>query len=1290
MKFQSLQLPIIALILLFIATGSSAQLVGDNVFLPGKYLEVGIAPNGSWGNTVAPPAGYHSNLIGITAPGYTTDPVTGTSTAGILAMDFSYDVGHDGWTAGVDSFYGPYFMPGTPFDGWAIQVNGVRSDAFFTNAGFGPAGTTLTGTNVGYTNAGGVLSGIWQGSVGTGAALSITQTTRVDTLASWAVVTTVLKNNTSSALPGVYYWVTGDPDDDEVINLFDFATDNHIVYQNDADHRVEVISRPHTLHLAAVSGLCTKDCRAKAMIYESWASFPAETAANSLDLIYSGNAGLGVTSYTLDTTTVSQDWAMGLIYNIGTIAPNDSAILSFAWIFTDSTAVDSAFPEPQIVVNGVPGIPTAPAPGAVYDTFYACANPGVSVIPVNIKNASDKNWSWSKWTWSPSLGLSSTTGVNNTITIGSISAPTTYTITGTDSSVSMHSCNNRVIYLTVYPCFSASSNSPGPVPGSAICLYDTLKLTGHGDSTGATYFWYGPAGFTSTGQSTFRTGLTMADTGNYYIVKTTGPEHDTVSTHVLFKPLPIVFASSNGPVCSGPGNTLSLTAIPDSVSETFVWTGPNGFLSGLENPSITAPPVTATGTYKVVTTLYGCVDSGFVAVIVDSTPALPTLGSNAPVCSHRDTLKFTATDATAGVTYSWSGPQGFSSTLQNPAIPPDLHVTASGTYTMTATLISDGVACRHANTVDVVVDSTPYLPLVGSNSPICSGNPLLLTATSTASASYNWAGPNSFTSVLQNPIIDPATTFATGIYSVTATITYPGIAMGCTSDVATFTVVVDSTPVLPVASSNSPTGGAPGATILCQGDTLKLMATDLTAGVSYSWAGPYAFTSSEQNPAIPNVGTSATGSFTVTATLGGCSSSAITTVTITPTPPLTATNNGPICTGIEDTMLLQAYCAPGATYSWAGPYTFSSLNQNPFRTPVIAEYGGVYQVTAFLDGCTSATVNDTVIVRQTPNPPLVAWLTYCQYYPASPLQAMGDSILWYPTDTAHGIGSPTPPVPSTTNLGVSWFYTSQTLMNCTSYIDSIKVAVNPKPVVTVSNDTSVCPHDTAVLTAVDTDPLAYYHWSPSIYLTDTSSASITVRPETNETYTVVASNQFGCSDTAHVTVTVQAAAVLNLGDSATIYPGESYQLQTQTNCSIFTWFPPSGLDNAHVSNPVATPAISTLYKVKGETSWGCVITDSISIFVNSDAAMMLPNAFSPGGSANSEFKIITRGIVSLKRFQVFDRWGIKVFETADITQGWDGTYKGKPQPFGVYVYEVQATTNVGTDVEKHGNVTLIR
>jgi gliding motility-associated-like protein len=58
--------------------------------------------------------------------------------------------------------------------------------------------------------------------------------------------------------------------------------------------------------------------------------------------------------------------------------------------------------------------------------------------------------------------------------------------------------------------------------------------------------------------------------------------------------------------------------------------------------------------------------------------------------------------------------------------------------------------------------------------------------------------------------------------------------------------------------------------------------------------------------------------------------------------------------------------------------------------------------------------------------------------------------------------------------------------------------------------------------------------------------------------------------------------------------------------------------------------------------------------------------------------------------RIYNRWGNLIFESKNLNQGWDGSYNGTPQPFGVYVYEIEAVTNLGKIVAQRGNVTLIR
>jgi len=95
-------------LLIFCIPVSFAQLVGGYGFLQGAFLEAGQAPNGSLGSDYSggtpAPAGYHPHGFG-----------------GVAMV---YDYGHDGWTVGTPPYMGDYTLPGTPFEGWEIEVNG--------------------------------------------------------------------------------------------------------------------------------------------------------------------------------------------------------------------------------------------------------------------------------------------------------------------------------------------------------------------------------------------------------------------------------------------------------------------------------------------------------------------------------------------------------------------------------------------------------------------------------------------------------------------------------------------------------------------------------------------------------------------------------------------------------------------------------------------------------------------------------------------------------------------------------------------------------------------------------------------------------------------------------------------------------------------------------------------------------------------------------------------------------------------------------------------------------------
>lgn len=163
---------------------------------------------------------------------------------------------------------------------------------------------------------------------------------------------------------------------------------------------------------------------------------------------------------------------------------------------------------------------------------------------------------------------------------------------------------------------------------------------------------------------------------------------------------------------------------------------------------------------------------------------------------------------------------------------------------------------------------------------------------------------------------------------------------------------------------------------------------------------------------------------------------------------------------------------------------------------------------------------------------------------------------------------------------------------------------------------------------------------------------------------------------------LKSQAVIYAGDNKKIFPGESTQLSASGNCSSFSWFPPNGLDYTNISNPIASPSVTTRYYVTGTTEFGDICIDSVDVIVSSISLIDMANAFNP---ASGQYKILIRGTFNLKYFKIFNRYGVEVFSTNNVNIGWDGRYKGNPQPIGTYVYTVS-----GDNFNKTGNFLLIR
>jgi len=730
---------------------------------------------------------------------------------------------------------------------------------------------------------------------------------------------------------------------------------------------------------------------------------------------------------------------------------------------------------------------------------------------------------------------------------------------------------------------------------STLCAGNNINLTAS-NIAGATYNWNGPNGFTSTLQNPTITGASTLATGVYSVNATvggcTGPA-GTFSVTVFGIPSPPTLAS-NSPICAG--QTLSLTATT-IVGASYSWTGPNSFSSTLQNPTISGVTLAAAGTYSVLVNVSGCGSAvSTIAVSVNPTPAAPTAGSNSPLCAG-STINLTASNI-AGATYNWSGPNSFTSTTQNPSIP--------GASTLSAGVYSVNVnvaGCTGPNgTVNVVVNPIPVSPTANSNSPLCVGQTISLTASPMAGASYSWSGPNSFTSTLQNPTIPGASTLAAGVYSVTATVA------GCTGSAGTVSVSVNIPPVAPTASANSP---------ICAGQTLSLTASTI-AGATYSWTGPASFTSTSQNPTIPTATTSSAGTYSVIALVGGCAGPAgVVTVTINPAPAApTAGGTATLCAGSN--INLSASTIAGATYNWTGPNGFTSTVQNPTITAATTSATGVYSVNATVAGCPGPAGTVSVTVYGIPGPPTLGSNSpVCagQTLSLTANTILGATYIWSgPNSFTSAVQNPT--LAAVTIPASGTYSVAISVMGCGSALATTAVTVNPLPAAPVANSNApLCTGATLSLTASNIPGATSYSWTgPNSFTSTTQNPTLPTTTTLSAGIYSVSAVALGCAGPAG-TVSVAVNDVPNVvaTSNSTVCIGATLNLFASNIAgATYTWTGPNSF-SATTQNP-SIPGATTLaigvYSVQANVG-GCIGP------VSTTSVMVSPPPAPPTASSSS-------------------------------------------------------------------------
>jgi len=648
---------------------------------------------------------------------------------------------------------------------------------------------------------------------------------------------------------------------------------------------------------------------------------------------------------------------------------------------------------------------------------------------------------------------------------------------------------------------------------------------------------------------------------------------------VLQTIVPAITASNNGPLCSG--TTLNLDCLPGGVpGATYAWSGPAGFTSTLQNPTIPSATAANSGVYTVTMTVAGCsVSPASTTVTLYPTPATPLAFGTTPICSG-SALGLTTTSI--GPIWNWTGPGGFTSTLQNPTIAAAT-VGATGTYSVTATSASGCVSLP--GLVNITVNPTPVAPTAPSQS-ICFGLSASLSA-SGSGATYEWYNAPGGT------MLATGASFTTPALTTTTTYYVQTNAGGCIGAQTAVTVTV-----APIITVNAGVDDS-----ICSGGNYTLGVTPSGGGYTNSWSAPGlpGFSSS----ATPVVSPVATTTYSVIVTDNfGCTGTNFVTITVGTPLIMTATGTPANCSGACDgTGNVSASGSYGGyLYNWSTGATSTSVSSLCASTYTV-------EVTD-LFGCTA---QDTVQVVE-PSPIALSISSInsnCNQADGSASVVAsggtgGYSYLWsngQTTATAIDL------------ISGSYCVTVTDINGC---FDSICVNVlnTPGVTATITNTPVSCNGlcDGTASISASSGVLPYtYLWNNG----QTTPIASGLCPGL---YTCTITDANGCTNTASATITQPTIIILDAIPPVTICIGQSTTLNAAANGGhplggyTFNWTAPAFTGPSNTVTPLTT----TTYTLTATDTAGCISASpqTVTVTVNAPLSVVAsPNvSICPGGN----------------------------------------------------------------------------
>ncbi|MCC6725909.1 MAG: hypothetical protein IT258_15480, partial [Saprospiraceae bacterium] len=506
--------------------------------------------------------------------------------------------------------------------------------------------------------------------------------------------------------------------------------------------------------------------------------------------------------------------------------------------------------------------------------------------------------------------------------------------------------------------------------------------------------------------------------------------------------------------------------------------------------------------------------------------------------------------------------------------------------TLTATDASNNSSnCAATVTVNSILTVN-----AGTDVSLCSGNntQLYATASGAASYSYSWSPTTSLSNAnIADPVASPNSTTT---YTVTIS------ANGC-SATDQVTVSVAPAPVATV-SSNSP---------VCEGSTITLLETGGSPGITWVWSGPNNFSSTLQNPTIPNASALNAGQYSVTVSNGSsCSATAATTVSVNTLPTANAGTDQSICAGA--TAQLQATGGTGFLWSPA-----ASLSDPAIANPVASPSATTTYTVTVTNG-NNCTVTDAVVVTVAPQPTISGVLANCDANMttytvnlntnASQLLASAGTVVnngggaW----TVSGVPTGTNLTLTATDGGGCSASQQVASPNCSCPAVAAPVAVG-------NAITEICEGLSNPVFAVTVgagETADWYDAAAGGTLLASGALSFTPSQSAPGIYNFYAETRVianGCLSTVRTqfSLAILQNPVANAGNDVNICAGASVQLNGAASNSAngaltYAWSPATSLNDPNLASPTASPSLPTTYALTVTDPKGC--TDEAMVNVN--------------------------------------------------------------------------------------------